>query len=102
MKLRLHWAEKYEMVREYPSFELDSTQFPELELEMMEVYRAESANQQQQALEALEYKMHHTRPAPRGETIFEMVGPYNSFEDANVYPITEQEGSFQVSEEDNE
>ena len=42
MKLKLHWAEKYEVVREFPSFVLDSKKFPELELEMLQVYNAGS------------------------------------------------------------
>ena len=53
MKLRLHWAEKYEVVREFPSFELDSEHFPELELEMLQVHNAGSAPERMQALDAL-------------------------------------------------
>ncbi len=99
MRLKLHWAEKYEMVREFPTFELDSKQFPELELEMMDVYRATTAEEQHQALDVLEYKMHHTTSGQRGETIFEMVGPYNSYDDSHVYPISDESGSFQITEE---
>ena len=62
MKLRLHWSEKYVTTRVYPSFELDSEQFPELELEMLQVHNAGSLEQRVQALDALEYKMHHTQP----------------------------------------
>ncbi len=58
MKLRVHWAEKYEVVREFPSFVLDSNDFPELEMEMLQVHSAGSANERNQALDALEYKMH--------------------------------------------
>ena len=53
MKLRVNWVEKYEVVREFPSFELDSTDFPELELEMLQVYNAGSAPERTQALDAL-------------------------------------------------
>lgn len=94
MKLKLHWAEKFEVVREYPAFELDSQRHPELELEMLEVYNAGTSQQQQQALADLEYKMHHTQVSERGETIFEMIGPHNSFNDVEEYPITEQAGSL--------
>ena len=71
MKLKLHWAEKHVTTRVYPSFELDSEQFPELELEMIQVHNAGSLEQRAQALDALEYKMHQTQPEG-GETIFEM------------------------------
>ena len=50
MKLRLHWAEKYEVVREYPSFEIDSEEFPELELEMLNVYNASTTTERNIAL----------------------------------------------------
>ena len=100
MKLRLHWSERFEVVREYPSFELDSEKHPELELKMLNVYSAETPGQQQQALADLEYKMHHTEDAERGETIFQMIGPYNSFNEAQEYPITEQAGSLCLKEEE--
>jgi hypothetical protein len=60
MKLRLHWSEKYEMVREYPSFELDSQEFPEIELELLQVYNAGSAGEREQAMGDLEHKMRMT------------------------------------------
>ena len=50
MKLRLHWAERYEVVREFPSFELDSEEFPELELEMLQVHNAKSQQERNIAL----------------------------------------------------
>jgi len=99
MKLRLHWAEKYEVIREYPSFELDSEQFPELELEMLQVYNAGSSTERSVALNSLEYKMHHTTPAERGETIFQIVGPYNGFDEAQTYPLTEEEGGLLLTPE---
>ena len=99
MKLRLHWAEKYEGVREYPSFELDSKDFPELELEMLQVHNAGSAPERTQALDALEYKMHQIQPKG-GETIFEMFGPYDhdKFEQSQVHTISDEVGSFVVTE----
>ena len=97
MKLKLHWAEKYEMVREYPTFELDSENFPELELEMRQVYSAGSAGQQETALADLEYKMHHTT-TERGESIFQIVAPMNGFESAHVYPIAEEEGFLTLTD----
>jgi hypothetical protein len=100
MKLRLHWAEKYEMVREYPTFELDSERFPELELEITDIYRARTAIEQDHALNALEYKMQHTPGTERGETIFQIVGPCDSYKDSHVYPISDEVGSFQLTGED--
>tara|TARA_R100001510_G_C7641614_1_gene199213 strand:- start:185 stop:493 length:309 start_codon:yes stop_codon:yes gene_type:complete len=101
MKLRLHWAEKYEVVREYPSFEIDSNDFPELELEMLQVHNAGSAPERMQALDALEYKMHQTQPEG-GETIFEMFGPYghDKFEQSKVHTVTDEVGGFVLTEEE--
>jgi hypothetical protein len=100
MKLRLHWAEKYEVIREYPSFDLDSEQFPELELEMLQVYNAGSSTERANALDTLEYKMQHTTPADRGETIFQIVGPHNGFAEAQTYPLTEEAGALIVTPEE--
>ncbi len=103
MKLRIHLAEKYEVVREYPSFELDSEQFPELELEMLQVHNAGSLTQRSQALDALEYKMHQVQPEG-GETIFEMLGPYDhgKYEQSQVYELSDAMGSFALTEEEKE
>ena len=98
MKLRLHWSERSEVIREYPSFTITSEQYPELELELADVYRARTEQEQRKALDNLEYKMHHTQVGERGETIFEMVGPYNSYNDSVVYPIVEPAGSFRITE----
>ena len=76
MKLRLHWAEKYEVIREYPSFEISSEEFPELELEMLQVHNAGSLQDRNSALANLEYKMHQTE-GRAGETVFEMFGPHD-------------------------
>jgi len=99
MKLKLHWLERSEVVREYPSFTLSAEQYPELELELHQVYRAKTEQEQEHALAELEYKMHHTQAGERGETIFEMVGPYNSYDESVVYPITEEAGSFRITED---
>ena len=101
MKLRLHWAEKYEVVREYPSFELDSEEFPELELEMLQVYNANNLSERSNALDALEYKMHQTQ-IDGGESIFEMFGPYDhdKYEQSKVYSVSDEIGSFTVSDEE--
>ena len=101
MKLRVHWAEKYEVVREFPSFVLDSNDFPELEMEMLQVHSAGSANERNQALDALEYKMHQVQPEG-GETIFEMFGPYDhdKFEMSEVHMVGEEIGSLVLTEED--
>tara|TARA_A100001515_G_scaffold84417_1_gene67005 strand:- start:2009 stop:2317 length:309 start_codon:yes stop_codon:yes gene_type:complete len=100
MKLRVNWAEKYEVVREFPSFVLDSNEFPELELEMLQVYNAGSAPERSQALDALEYKMHQTQPEG-GETIFEMLGPYDhdKFEMSEVHMVGDEIGSLVLTEE---
>ena len=66
MKLKFHWAEKYEVVREYPSFEVSSEDFPELELEMLQVYNASNITERSKALDALEYKMHQVQPEGGG------------------------------------
>tara|TARA_A100001515_G_scaffold144630_1_gene149313 strand:- start:4092 stop:4400 length:309 start_codon:yes stop_codon:yes gene_type:complete len=101
MKLRVHWAEKYEVVREFPSFVLDSNDFPELEMEMLQVHSAGSANERNQALDALEYKMHQVQPEG-GETIFEMFGPYDhdKFEMSEVHMVGEEIGSLVLTEEE--
>tara|TARA_Y100000592_G_scaffold99666_1_gene176568 strand:+ start:673 stop:978 length:306 start_codon:yes stop_codon:yes gene_type:complete len=101
MKLRLHWAEKYEVVREFPSFVLDSQDFPELELEMLQVHNAGSLDERTTALDALEYKMHQTQ-IDGGETIFEMFGPYDhdKFDQSRVYSISDEMGSFALTEEE--
>jgi len=75
MKLKLHWSEKCNIVRTYPSFELDSERYPQLELEMLQVYSAGSLGEREQALGRLEDKMHNTQCPERGETIFSLVGP---------------------------
>jgi hypothetical protein len=104
MKLKLHWQERYEVVREFPSFELCTEEYPELELEIMDVYNARTAEEQARALGDLEYKMHQTESGERGETIFEMVEPYSFdlYQDAQVYPITEEIGSLVVTKEEEE
>lgn len=103
MKLKIHWAERYETVRVYPSFELDSEQFPELELEMLQVHNAGSLGQREQALDALEYKMHQIQPEG-GETIFEMLGPYDSdkFKMSEVLSGAETGGLVLDDEENSE
>ena len=101
MKLKLHWAEKYEVVREFPSFVLDSKKFPELELEMLQVYNAGSLDERDSALDQLEYKMHHTETGERGETIFQMVGPYekDKYDQSVVHTLDdESNGCFRLDE----
>ena len=100
MKLRMHWAEKYEVVREYPSFELDSEEFPELELEMLQVHSAGSLQQRAVALDALEYKMHQVQPEG-GETIFEMFGPHDhgKYNQSKVCELSDVLGSLVLTEE---
>ena len=100
MKLRVNWAEKYEVVREFPSFVLDSEEFPELELEMLQVHNAGSVTERSKALDALEYKMHQSQPEG-GETIFEMFGPYDheKFEMSEVHMVGDEFGSLVLTEE---
>ncbi len=104
MKLHLCWAEKYEVVREYPPVEIDSEKFPELELELLDVYNAQSHQEQQQALDNLEHKMHQTGVGERGETIFEMVEPYSHdlCKESVVYPLSEEEGGFNMFQKEEE
>jgi hypothetical protein len=101
MKLRLHWTEQYKTIREYPSFELDSDEYPELELEMLHVHNARNTEERQRALGDLEYKMHHT-DNPRGETIFSMVQPLlGDREQAVVHTVGDEDpGFFRVTEEE--
>jgi hypothetical protein len=101
MKLRLHWAEKYEVVREYPSFEIDSEEFPELELEMVKVHSASTISERDIALADLEHKMRHTT-TERGEVIFSMVEPYVCASDQAVTHTLNDEdcGCFQLTEGD--
>ena len=101
MKLRLHWAERYEVLRKFPTFELDSQEYPELELEMLQVHNAGSLQDRNSALEDLEYKMRHTT-TERGEAIFSMVEPYIcDSKHAEVHTIGDEDGGFfQVTEEE--
>jgi hypothetical protein len=80
MKLKLHWSEKCNVVRTYPSFELDSERYPELELEMVQVYNAGSLGEREQALGQLENKMQHTQCPERGETVFSLIAPQDGDE----------------------
>lgn len=75
MKLKFHWSEQCQAIRTFPPFELDSEQFPELELEMLQVYNAGSLSDRDRALSALATKMQDTPGTSRGETIFSMVAP---------------------------
>jgi hypothetical protein len=99
MKLRLRWAEKYEVVREYPSFEVNSEDFPELELEMLQVYNASNITERSKALDALEYKMHQVQPEG-GETIFELLGPYDDYDKSEVFTISDEVGAFKLTSEE--
>lgn len=101
MKLRLHWAETHQVVREYPSFELDSEKFPELEMEMLQVHSAGSLNDRNMALADLEHKMHHTT-TERGETIFSMIEPYvTDYDHSVMHTIGDEDcGCFQMTEKD--
>ena len=103
MKLKLHWAEKYETVRVYPSFEVDSEEFPQIELEMLQVHSAGSLAQRAQALDALEHKMHQTH-LDGGETIFEMFGPYDKdrFEESKIHTVSDDGGAFVLTAEKEE
>jgi hypothetical protein len=101
MKLRLHWAEQYEVVREYPPFEIDSQEFPELELEMLQVHSAGSLQDRSSALADLEHKMHNTT-TERGETVFSMFEPYRGkYEQSVVHNVGGEEyGSLHLTEEE--
>ncbi len=100
MKLRLHWAEQYEVVREYPPFEIDSQQFPELELEMLQVHNAGSTKDRNSALADLEHKMHNTM-TDRGETIFSMVEPYHGkYDQSVVHSVGDEDAGFLQLTED--
>ncbi len=99
MKLHLQWVEKFEMVREYPSFTLSTEQYPELELEIQKVYDAEEPAQRGEALADLEYKMNHS--THQGETIIDLVNPWDQYDQADVYTISgEDEGFLKISDVD--
>jgi hypothetical protein len=101
MKLRLHWAEKFNVVRTYPSFELDSERYPELELEMLQVYNAGSLGERERALNHLENKMQNTQCPERGETVFSLVQPQQGDEFTTEFLTPEagdDVGSLLVSE----
>jgi len=89
------------VVRQFPTFELDSKEYPELELEMLQVHSAGSLTDRNIALEDLEYKMRHTT-TERGEAIFSMVEPYIA--DTNhavVHAIGDEDcGFFQLTEDE--
>ena len=102
MKLRLHWSEKYEVVREYPSFEIDSQKFPELELEMLHVHNAGSLQDRNVALADLEHKMHQVK-SQGGETIFEMFGPHDpdKYNNSTLHTMGDEDcGCIQLTEEE--
>lgn len=102
MKMRLHWAEKYHTVREYPSFEIDSERFPELEVEMVQVHSAGSISARNMALADLEYKMHQVQ-VDGGESIFEMFGPHDPerYHESTLYTVEDEDcGSIQLTEEE--
>jgi hypothetical protein len=67
---------------------------------MLQVHNAGSLEQRMQALDALEYKMHQTQPEG-GETIFEMVGPYDSdkYKMSEIH-VVDEIGSFELAEEE--
>ncbi len=94
MKIRLCWQEKFEVAREYPGFILDTQKFPELELEIQNIYEAQDQEARNNALDDLEYKMNHTEQ--RGETIMEIVGPWNEYDKSSVFPISDGEGTLKV------
>jgi hypothetical protein len=98
MKLKLHWAERFETIREYPSFELNSDEHPELEMEMLAVHSAGSLDHRRQALQQLEYSMNHTT-TERGETIMQMFGPWEEKDKSQAYRSLEDEGFLMLSEE---
>ena len=89
------------MVRQFPSFELNSKEYPELELEMLQVHNAGSLQDRNSALEDLEYKMRHTT-TERGEAIFSMVEPYTTDTDqAVVHTVGDEDcGFFQLTEDE--
>ena len=97
MRLKLHWAQRFEMVREFPAFELDSSEFPELELEMLQVYNARTDTEQQGALGELEYKMQHSTMGERGETIFKMIGAADLEGPSHTYPISDGTAGFYIT-----
>ena len=99
MKLKLHWSEQYNVIRRFPTFELDSQKFPELELEMLQVYNAGSLGERERALGDLENKMHDTHPTDRGETIFSLVGPYQNGDFTTEFLATDDHGSLVLTEE---
>jgi len=89
------------VVRQFPSFELNSKEYPELELEMLQVHNAGSLQDRNSALEDLEYKMRHTT-TERGEAIFSMVEPYTTDTDqAVVHTVGDEDcGFFQLTEDE--
>jgi|TARA_R110000822_G_scaffold9219_1_gene35942 hypothetical protein len=104
MKLHLCWTEKYEVIRRYPPVEISSQKFPELELELLDVYNSHTSEEQSTAIEKLQYKMRHTKTGGRGETIFEMVEPYSSdlYKESVVYPDNNDTGTFKMFKEDDD
>jgi hypothetical protein len=99
MKLKLHWSEQCNVIRRFPTFELDSEKFPELELEMLQVYKAGSLGERERALHDLENKMHATRCTNRGETIFNMLGPYQGDDFTTEFLADDDRGSLVLAEE---
>ena len=62
--------------------------------------RAEYLETPKTARKNMTHASANTEDAERGETIFQMIGPYNSFKEAQEYPITEQAGSLCLKEEE--
>jgi hypothetical protein len=99
MKLHLQWVEKFEMVREYPTFTLTAQEYPELELEIQRVYDAEDTTQGEAALADLKHKMGHS--THRGETIIDFINPWDQYAEAEVYVVPgEAEGFLKISDVD--
>ena len=104
MKLRLCWTEKYEVIRQYPPVEIDSQKFPQLELELFDVYNSHTSEEQSTAIENLQDKIRHIKTGKGGETIVEMVEPYSSdiYKESIVYPDNNSPGVFKMFEEENQ
>ena len=100
MKLKLHWSEQCNVIRRFPTFELDSEQFPELELEMLQVHSAGSLGERKRALGNLENKMHDTLCTDRGETIFSLMGPYQGDDFITEFLADDDQGSLVLTEEE--
>ena len=109
MKIRLHWTEEYQTVRKYPAFTLDTKEYPQLELEVQNIYDAYTTGTDMKgSLGTLMEKMHNTKveciyedSEPASVDIISIIEPYHDC-DASEEKVFNELSSFTFSGIDND